>query len=134
MKLKYLFKVKFTDGTTFKQTDQDVSKIDPKRSAFYDVLHSEKPIKSFTLSKLLDYWTVDLETGEFSHNGIKFKLEWNVKPGKKELIFQRQNEQDSVATFNKDTGKILSVEQGAHRIVYFLGYKQDEVEHIVGIK
>jgi hypothetical protein len=124
MKLKYLFNVEFTDGTTLKQTKQDVSKIDPKRSAFFDVLNSGKEIRSFTLGKLFDRWSVDLKTGVFSHNGYKFQLEENLSPVKRTLEFFRQHQHD-MSLEGKETD---------HRVTYFLGYSVGKKKYLIGIK
>lgn len=132
--LKYLFKVEYTDGSVYKQNKEDVSEQDPKRSCFYDVLNSSKEVKTFSLGRMFDWWTVNLKTGEFIHNGIKFQLEWNIKPAKRELIFQRQHEQDSTATYRISTGEVLGVKDGKKRTKYFLGYKSGKQEYIVGIK
>lgn len=124
MSLKYLFRVEFVDGSVVKQNKEDVSATDPKRSAFFDVLESGKEIKRFALQRFLETWAVDLTTGVFEHNGSLFQLEENPSQEKKELVFFRQHQHDMV------TG----VGETAHRIIYFLGYRVGEVQHVVGIK
>lgn len=121
--LKYLFIVEYTDGSVFKQTREDVSLTDPKRSAFYDVLNSKKIVRKFSLVKLFDKWTVDLKTGEFSHNGYKIQLEENPT-GKRTLEFFRQHQHD-MDKAGKETD---------HRVTYFLGYKSGKRKYVIGIK
>lgn len=41
IKLKYLFEVVYKDGTVFRQTKEDVSMTDPKRSAYFDINQDE---------------------------------------------------------------------------------------------
>lgn len=124
MNLKYLFTVEFTDRTSFKQEKDDVSKLDPKRSAFYDIENNGKKIKKFTLGKLFDKWSVDLITGEFTHNGYKFQLEENPTSGKKKaLVFFRQHQHDTVNGQETD-----------HRVIYFIGYKTEKKQFLVGVK
>jgi len=73
MKLKYLFTAYFADGSVFNQPEDDHSELDPeKRSAFYDVLASEKELVRFSLRGEGNQFTVDLKTGEFGVNGVKF--------------------------------------------------------------
>ncbi len=135
MSLKYLFEVEYTDGSIFKQNKEDVSPEDNKRSSFHYVLSTGKQIKKFSLKRFLETWSIDLVTGIFSHNEIEFQQEWNLKAEKRELIYQRQREQDSTATFNKKTGQILKMEQtGPTRTKYFIGYKVGEKEYIIGFK
>lgn len=133
--LKYLFTVEYTDGSVFKQDKKDISTLDSTRSAFYDVLQSSKEIRKFTLHRFLDSWSIDLKTGVFVHNGYEFQLEWNIKPVKRELIFQRQREQDMNVTYHLDTGKTKSlVPSEVVRTKYFLGYKSGEREFLIGIR
>jgi hypothetical protein len=78
MSLKYLFECHFNDGTRLLQTPEDVSSIDPTRSAFYDVVQRLDDVDAFVLYEpgpnivpnvnLI----VDLKTGLFSLNGVPF--------------------------------------------------------------
>lgn len=74
--LKYLFTAEFNNGELFDQNLEDVSLIDPTKSAFYDVLQREKELVRFHLfdeenNKL---FTVDLRDGSFSANGAVFNM------------------------------------------------------------
>lgn len=121
--LKYLFTVEYTDGSVFKQTKDDLSLLDPKRSAFYDVLHSKKDIHKFSIGRLFDKWTVDLKTGIFTHNGYKLQLEENPT-GRRTLEFFRQHQHD-MSREGQETD---------HRITYFIGYKVGKEKYLIGIK
>jgi hypothetical protein len=136
MQLKYLFQVEYTDGTTFKQNKEDVSSTDPKRSAFYDVLQSGKPIKRFSLveDKLINpkKVTVDLTDGHFEMNGVPFISEADrplpVLPEAFTIVFFRRH----IHQFNTTTNAELS-----HTISYFLGWKcwiaKKEYQQVIGI-
>lgn len=124
--LSYLFKVDFTDGSSFKQNEADVSEINPKRSSYFDLLQMGKTIRKFSLARWLDSWSLDLETGVFEHNGDRFQLEENPKAGKRKLEFFRQHQHD------------LNLEglELDHRITYFFGYryKTGRRKYLVGVK
>lgn len=125
-KLKFLFSVEFTDGSSYKQGELDKSSIDPKRSEFYDVLHCEKKIKTFSLVGDNQKVTVDLLTGLFYINGLSVLLESEKLPrlpDKFELIFYRQWTIDQNVTFSKKTGQILKREDAGRFCEYFIGWK-----------
>lgn len=127
-KLKYLFIAEYSDGTFEKQTPDDVSKIDPekKRSQFYDVLQSGKPIRKFSLVGSGNEVTVDLQTGLFSINGLKVLLESEKLPrlpDKFDLIFYRQvteNTNIEYNLFSKIIQKIIPLESFCE---YFIGWQ-----------
>lgn len=131
------FKVTFTDGSVFNQPRNDTSKLDPKRSAFYDVLQSGKEIKTFKVASL----QVDLTTGLFKVGRKTVQLEDNILPIKKELIFFRQREQDATVSYKANeagTMKAISVKPAGQRIKYFIGYeykKGKQIKRIImGVK
>jgi hypothetical protein len=123
--MKYHFEVVFTDGTTYKQTKEDISKTNPKKNCFYDVLHSKKQIRRFTLSKLFESWSVDLSLGTFYHNGTRIQVEENPLPRKRELIYFVQHQRDFNVTSKKEI---------THRATYFIGWKIGDKQQIIGIK
>ena len=92
MAFKYRYTVDFVDGTTFKQPKNDVSAIDPKRSAFYDVLQNKVKVKHFTLKRVLERYSVDLLTGTFKLNGIEVMPEPVIdkKTGKEQVVTDRK--------------------------------------------
>ncbi len=75
-KLKYLFAIRYQEGFDFVQNADDISTLDPQRSAFYDALHSrdgqpvaESRLNEITKCQLTDGQitvAVDLLTGEFT--------------------------------------------------------------------
>ena len=44
--MKYRFVVEYEDGSLFEQNEEDVSKVDPKRSAFFDI--QQDRVKTFS--------------------------------------------------------------------------------------
>lgn len=117
MQLKYLFTAEYRDGTSFDQTPEDVSSRDPKRSAFYDLLHSGKAVKRFTLKGEGHTYTVDLSTGEFSCTGPHEWLAQEEAPestSERRLIYYRQHRHE----LNRETREELS-----HTVTYLLGYQ-----------
>lgn len=124
--LKYLFEAEFTDGTVVKQTPLDTSKIDPKRSEYYDILNSGKTIKRFSLVGNKNKVTVDLTTGLFEVNGLSVLLESDklpILPDKFTLIFYRQHTHNQNITYNKSDLKELKRGAVEHFCEYFIGWQ-----------
>lgn len=72
--LKYLFIAKFEDETSLCQNHDDVSSVDNKRSAFYDVMQKiESGVKliAFQLTDTVNVFEVNLLNGKFSINGFE---------------------------------------------------------------
>jgi hypothetical protein len=105
--LKYLFTAVLDDGSTYRQTPDDVSLTDPGRSAFYDIKDSK--IKKFKLSNEIDSYSVDLTTGAFEVNGKPFsiQLENDILPINLRLIYFRRRRQHfmipNLQKINSDT-------------------------------
>ena len=74
--LKYLFTAQFNDGATLEQTQEDISKIIPKKSAFFDVLNDTRKVERFWLYNIRTdtKYLVDLIDGHFEINGNPFFL------------------------------------------------------------
>jgi hypothetical protein len=89
--LKYLFTAEYDDKTIFQQTQDDISKINPEKSAFYDIDHSR--LKYFELKDVTqDYYAgVDLTDGSFWINGITFSLHEDLPIKDLRLIYFRRN-------------------------------------------
>jgi hypothetical protein len=70
MELKYLFFASLEDGSEIEQTHADVSRTDPNRNAFYDVLLRIYDVRVFGLQDSDGQQVVfaDLETGAFEIN------------------------------------------------------------------
>jgi len=125
-KLKYLFTAEFTDGTSIRQSHSDISKIDPNKSLFYDVLNSGKTVRKFSLSYFFNKVTVDLLTGLFYVNGLPVLLEGDKLPGmpdKFELIYYRQWTRSMDVTYKLKTGEIIDTKPTDSFCEYFIGWK-----------
>ena len=123
--LKYLFEVKFKDGTIYKQTSED-KPIQGEGSAFTDIVKRLDDVAIFTLvdNKRQNKWSVNLINGEFYHNGGAFEVDdcinqlipkQLIAEYPKKLIYFRQHQHD----YN------LQKKELAHRVRYFIGYEFD---------
>lgn len=124
--LNYLFIAEYIDGTLFKQTPEDKSKIDSSRNCYYDVLQSGKKIRRFSVVGKGNQITVDLGNGVFYINGLPVLLESEklpCLPQKFELIWYHQVTRDQNVTFEKKTGKVLKTEDMPEFREYFVGWK-----------
>lgn len=134
LKLKYLFTAIFEDGTVIKQTQDDVSVIDPKkRSAFYDVLEYEKKSKlvQFEIDNAhLAYYDtfedvrIDLKTGLFLVNNLQIditdQLFYPTEPLK--LIYFRETRIETDVI--KESGKADEIKSQRFYINrYFVGWE-----------
>src|SRR4051812_41703280 len=72
--LAYLFECHFTDGSIIFQTQEDVSTVDPTRSAFYDVVQKLDAVEVFGLVNDQNTYAVDLRDGHFELNGVPFEV------------------------------------------------------------
>ena len=72
--LAYLFECHFTDGTILQQTPEDISQIDPTRSAFYDVMQRNDDVMVFGLVNDEHTYAVDLRDGHFEVDGVPFEI------------------------------------------------------------
>jgi len=113
--LKYLFAVKYKDGTFYEQNKEDVSNTDNKRSCFFDVKQDE--VEYFCLSDEQTAFIVNLLDGSFFVNDVKFFMH-DTGEGLKDfrLIFYRQHEHD----FN------IGMKETAHRIKYCIGWQTND--------
>lgn len=112
MSLKYLFTAEYKDGSVFHQNAEDVSGIDPKRSAFYDV--KKEDLIRFSLIGDGKIYSVNLEDGGFEINRNKFflHLDDELNAQTKELVFFRKHKHD----FN------INLQELSHTINYILGW------------
>jgi hypothetical protein len=112
--LKYLFTAIYDDGTILKQTQEDISTKDPKRSAYYDIDH-EKLI-AFGLESEDSAIVVHIKDGAFEINGLPFMVNApNVE--NRRLIYYRRVR----INFNED-----NIEE-AREIEYHIGWQGNEV-------
>ena len=126
-KLKYLFKLRYDDGSIFNQPEDDHSELDPKRSSFYDVLHSGKHPIAFGIFGNDHALVVDLKDGHFEFDGNIIHPEI-LPPGPVplDLIFFRQLQQDLNVSYKVDEkgNPIVTNETpGEHRVKYFIGWQ-----------
>ena len=97
--LKYLFTATFSDDTSIQQTPEDVSLVDPKRSAFYDVLQriaAGDKLIGFSLTDGTHTASLDLITGQFTINGLPFGCYPDKMPTPEadyRLIYYRRHQQ-----------------------------------------
>ena len=81
MALKYLFAVRFRDGSEYHQTAEDVSLSDPSRSAFFDVASRLDEVEMFAIENVSDppeerhHFMVDLTDGHFEVDGVPFYVQ-----------------------------------------------------------
>ena len=130
---KYLFKAEFTDGSEYKQTFKDISKLDPNRSEFYDVLQEVekgKTIRKFSLIGDGNTISVDLGTGLFNVNGLKVLLEGDklpTIPDKFTLIFYRQHTKSVNVDYKKAKDEPIKfvgqTPAGEDFCEYFIGWQ-----------
>lgn len=146
MKRKYLFKVEFVDGTTLEQTQEDISSIDPKRNTFYDVLQSKKKVKTFTLKRFLERYSVDLITGTFKLNGVTVILEPLIdkKTGKelfvteRKLIWYMNVQKHFNASYSTNSGLLKKMDELPEERIYYFGWEttinKRNYKRVLGIK
>jgi hypothetical protein len=91
MALDFLFVAETATGGIIRQTQDDVSKLLPTKSAFYDVL--QERIKRFSLIGKGMIFTVDLTDGSYEVNGKKMYSKLPPGPCDLELIYYRQVQQ-----------------------------------------
>jgi len=109
--LAYLFECHFKDGTFIQQTQEDVSSVDPTKSAFYDVLQRIDDVLVFGIVNGSHVYVVDLRDGHFIIDDVPFEV---------------------------NTGKELPTTDCEYRLIYFrrhrhtvtMGYSDVE-EHTV---
>lgn len=70
--MKYLFTAYYNDGTSYKQTPEDVSVTGPPKSCYFDV--KEEEVSKFELTDGKNIYLVDLSDGHFEINNVPFYL------------------------------------------------------------
>lgn len=117
MILKYLFQATYKSGEVFHQTQDDTSKVDPLKSAFFDVKQDE--LQSFFLISDKDTFSVNLEDGHFEVNGVPFFMHAQNDLTNYRLIYYRVRTHH----FNPASG-----EQTEEPIIYQLGWQTNNKE------
>jgi len=115
MELKYLFDANFSDGSVIRQTPEDVSALDPSKSAFFDVLQ-RNDLVFFRLRDREHSYSVDLIDGSFYIDTFAFEAQPSGQPipegGKYKLIYWR----DHKHIFNAG-------EENSHEVAYRFGWE-----------
>ena len=70
--LKYLYTVRYNDGTEYEQNAEDISITNPDKSCFYDINIDE--VRSFILHGDDHRFYVELKYGSFMIDGVRFVL------------------------------------------------------------
>lgn len=114
--LKYLFVVKYKDGSVYQQNAEDVSLTDNTRSCFFDVKQDE--VEEFHLCDADNVYSVYLSDGRFAVNYIPFYMH-DTWAGLKDfrIIFYR----DNLRHFNVGVDGING--QLSHEIKYCMGWQ-----------
>jgi|SRR5665213_344168 len=110
--LKYLFTAVYKDGTTYVQTPDDRSVIEPdKRSCFFDVKQDD--VETFTLTGDGHSYLVDLRDGHFEIDGVPFQMHEEHLSDFRLVFFRRHTHQYQQSTLSE-----LS-----HEMVYRMGWQ-----------
>lgn len=99
--LDYLFIAEAENGTVISQTPDDVSRLDPTKSSFYDVLQN-LPLKKFTLVGKGHLLTVDFTDGHIEIDGRSVYSQRPPEKGKIEPIYYRKVQQMQRVTVYED--------------------------------
>jgi hypothetical protein len=90
-KLDFLFVAETYNGQIIRQPENDISPLDPTKSAFYDVL--QQKIKRFSLVGKGMIFTVDLTDGHYEVNGAIVHTKLPPAKCELQLIYYRQVQQ-----------------------------------------
>ena len=130
----YLFTVTFEDGSTITQGRQDVSKVRPDKSVWYDV-ENRLMVHKATAIQLISTFTpyvelvVDLTTGKFKMNTMvgTFNLEVPHEPLKTPTarpVYFRRN----VLNFNPS-----DMNNPDRHVTHYVGWEQDDQKYVIGL-
>ena len=117
--LRYLFVAHYVDGTCFRQPADDTSRVNPRKSAYFDVRHAD--LIRFELLGRGQRLVVNLETGDFMIDGRI------VKPGcavaeRRRLVYFRRH------THTVCDGEVV------HRISYVLGWETTDQRFVIQVE
>jgi hypothetical protein len=112
--LSHLFICFFNDGSFIQQTEEDISTIDPVRSAFYDVAQRPNDVVLFCVVGNGHNYTVDLRDGHFEIDGVRFDARPDMPDDDCEyrLIYFRRHKQI-----------VIQGKDGEHSIKYHIGWQ-----------
>lgn len=111
MQLKYLFIAYYKDGTSYSQTEEDISVSDSTRSCFFDVKQDE--LIKFELVGNGHTHSVDLIDGHFEIDGVPFFIHEENLSNFRIVFFRRHRH-----VFNQASGEEMS-----HIVTYRIGWQ-----------
>lgn len=128
--LKYLFEAQMKDGSIIQQTHDDISAVDPLRSAYYDVAQRLDDVKLFGLYNDDHTYVVSLEDGHFEIDGVPFSAQPVTRPcinegGQFRLVYFRDHQQEFVISAIVGDGRqiIDTHDIGPHYHQYRMGWQ-----------
>ena len=111
--LKYLFTAIYNDETTYEQSEDDLSKTTPGRSAFFDIDHDK--LLAFAIHNDTDVVLVRLDDGSFEINGLPFTIYDGPVENRRLIYFRRHRH-----AFN------VGLEELDHEVEYHIGWQGNE--------
>lgn len=123
--LKYRFVAEYVDGTILQQNAEDVSAVDPKRSAYFDVDHSR--LRAFALLGKEHNFLVDLQDGHFEVDKVVFSVHdaKDAVPPFKLVFFRRHQNSIKMDYRVEQNGDTLwqRTYDPTHRVSFRLGWE-----------
>lgn len=110
--LKYLFTCVYKDESLYYQNPSDISATDPSKSCFFDVRQEDLALFQLSEAETGNWFAVNLVTGEFLANGLKFRMHEEALSGFRLIFFRRHTHQ-----FNS------SLQEKSHSVVYRMGWQ-----------
>lgn len=111
--LKYLFTAVYNDDTTYEQSEDDLSKKDPQRSAYFDIEHDK--LLAFAIHNDTDVVLVRLDDGTFEINGLSIILYEGPVENRRLIYFRRHRH-----AFN------VGFEELDHEVEFHIGWQGNE--------
>jgi len=90
--MQYLFHAYFKNGLELSQPENDISSVNPEKSAFWDVLQEidkGNELLAFALTDGQNSYLVDLRDGAFEVNGAAFFIRNSLPVTNRRLIYFR---------------------------------------------
>ncbi len=132
LELRYLFGVRFADGSEFFQTAEDQSAIDAARSAYYDVCQARENgsrVEVFQLEGQGHTYLVDLRDGHFEIDGAPFLVELPPAGAALDLVYFRRRRHHANATVVVDENskpRIVDLMDAGRECEYHFGWRAGE--------
>lgn len=129
--MKYLFTVLLSNGEYIEQTIEDISKTNPYKSAYYDILEAEKqghkPLVFVLVGEGHNY-LVDLRDGHFEFNEAPIYLHDHTPEFEYRLIYYRNRKK----FFSQDY--IELGEETTYHFGWQATVKGENIQHVFMIK